>query len=180
MKKILLSVFAAAICLGLSAQWSWQNQKPQGGVLTDVFFTSPTTGFAVGGGGGLVKTSDGGNSWQWGGIIAENWLNAIHFSDVQNGWVCGIGCISKTNDGGQTWTIVNTPAVGEYYNDIYTVDANTCFVVADNGLMSKTIDGGLNWTAVVTNTWRDIKSIYFPTPLVGYAVCWDGYYIKNH
>jgi photosystem II stability/assembly factor-like uncharacterized protein len=138
MKKLMFILIVSILPLIVHAQWSWQNPKPQGGVLTDVFFTTPTTGFAVGGGGGLVITSDGGNTWQWGGIIAENWLNAIHFSDAQNGWVCGFNCVSKTNDGGNTWTILNPPHVSEYYNDIYGVDANTCYVVADNGLMSKT------------------------------------------
>ncbi|HEY5499613.1 MAG TPA: YCF48-related protein [Bacteroidales bacterium] len=44
--------------------WFWQNPLPQGNSLYGVEFISSTEGWAVGANGTILKTSDGGASWQ--------------------------------------------------------------------------------------------------------------------
>ena len=48
------------ICL---AQWFWQNPLPQGNHLASVKFISSTVGWAVGSGGTILRTTDGGINW---------------------------------------------------------------------------------------------------------------------
>src|SRR5262245_32292049 len=46
-----------------SGQWVWQNRLPQGNTLQDFYFIDTNHGFAVGASGTILRTTDGGNSW---------------------------------------------------------------------------------------------------------------------
>ena len=57
-----LILFSFLFCY-VSAQWEWVNPKPQGNGLRGVYFVNSITGYAVGNAGTIVKTVDGGNTW---------------------------------------------------------------------------------------------------------------------
>jgi len=61
MKKIVL-VFASLLTISfqLNAQWFWQNPLPQGNALYCVKFISSDVGWAVGIGGTILRTTNGG------------------------------------------------------------------------------------------------------------------------
>ena len=43
--------------------WEWVNPPVQGGTINAVSFVNSSTGWAVGIGGTILKTTDGGNTW---------------------------------------------------------------------------------------------------------------------
>ena len=49
--------------IGTPAGWSWQNPLPQGNWLHGVDFVDVNTGTAVGDGGTILRTTDGGDTW---------------------------------------------------------------------------------------------------------------------
>ena len=68
-------------------------------------FTDANNGWAVGDGGTILKTIDGGATWapQTSGTPTQV-LTGVHFTDANNGWAVGSGgTILNTNDGGATW-----------------------------------------------------------------------------
>jgi photosystem II stability/assembly factor-like uncharacterized protein len=78
------------------------------GPLSRLFFLDPSTGWAVGGGGTILKTTDGGATWQLQPSGTTRDLEAIHFTDRQHGWAVGyMNTILKTTDGGATWQKVD-------------------------------------------------------------------------
>jgi photosystem II stability/assembly factor-like uncharacterized protein len=89
-----------------SAQWSWINPLPQGNTLHDVQFISALTGFAVGDGGTILKTIDGGYTWNRMGNGSMVSLNSVFFLDTSIGWAISkeFEVLLKTTDGGITWT----------------------------------------------------------------------------
>lgn len=66
-----------------------------------LFFTSINTGFAVGIGSTIVKTTDGGNEWEANLSPSNQDLNSIYFGDANTGYAVGNGgTIIKTTNGG--------------------------------------------------------------------------------
>ncbi len=117
-------------------------------------------------GGGVWKTTDGGNTWipltdnlpvLTGGALAFNPLNTnviwygsgeLHYCAV-----CFPGDgLFKSTDGGMTWTKVAPASVVGYYISRIIVmpnDTNTIFVASDRGVVRST-DGGSTWVNVLS------------------------------
>jgi photosystem II stability/assembly factor-like uncharacterized protein len=72
--------------------------------LNAVYFTNAETGWAVGAGGAIFNTNDGGRTWnpQESGVKAD--LFDVKFLNTQEGWAVGSeGTQLHTNDGGRAW-----------------------------------------------------------------------------
>ena len=111
---------------------SWQEYTLDEDLqFTKVHFVDEQTGFAVGEFGTVLITTDGGNSWERGGDIPnEFYPMAAHFRDQQSGWVGGLGgVIWSTADGGQTWERQQSAAS----SPIYGIDATETRVFAVGG-----------------------------------------------
>ena len=163
--KPLLVLLTVCTTLATAQGWEWQNPLPQGNPLNSVYFTNTSLGWAVGGGGTILHTSDGGATWapQASGTIS--WLRAVHFFNDQFGWAVGNGgTILHTTDGGNLWTI---QAADTNY-DLRSV----CFINADSGwavginydiyygVVLRTTNGGNEWLAT-TGPGESLWSVYF-------------------
>ena len=83
----------------------WVDQTPTSVSLrlNSVVFRTSQMGWAVGDGGAISRTTNGGQSWTTIHPVSSG-LGAVSFSTNQNGWACGAdGIVLQTNDGGQTW-----------------------------------------------------------------------------
>lgn len=81
-----------------------QNPYPTISPLMSVKFVDTQTGWAVGGYGTILKTTNGGLNWlpMYGDTLG--WLKSINFIDSQTGWITGFsGAILKTTNGGVTY-----------------------------------------------------------------------------
>lgn len=100
--------------------WKWQNPQPTGNHLFDVQFIDNQTGWAVGEIGTILKTTNGGQTWQTQTSSTTNDLHCFHFSNAQNGWAVGRGgTILHTSTGGVTpihKTLVSEPSLSIYPN----------------------------------------------------------------
>ncbi|HEY5753141.1 MAG TPA: P-loop NTPase fold protein, partial [Chthoniobacterales bacterium] len=89
---------------------SWQA-LPSGVdvVLNDILFTSDAAGWAVGDGGIVLVTTDGGNTWQKQTSGTGATLNAVFFPTPERGFGAGAGgTLIGTEDGGRRWFPVVT------------------------------------------------------------------------
>jgi photosystem II stability/assembly factor-like uncharacterized protein len=99
---LFLFIFISGVSM---AQWNWQNPLPQGNLLLQLQFTDPNTGYAIGYGPNIIKTTDAGEIWTL--LPNGTTLNlfAIWFTGSTTGYAAGYyGTIFKTLDGGVTWT----------------------------------------------------------------------------
>jgi photosystem II stability/assembly factor-like uncharacterized protein len=129
---------------------TWQQQL----TITDFTFNGleaidALTAFAVGGfdfvGGGLVlRTVDGGLSWQDVTPISAGFRD-VFFLDATTGWIAGPG-IYKTTNGGSTWTKQFGDS-GTEFTAVSFADAQNGWAVGFNNLVLHTTDGGQTWTA---------------------------------
>lgn len=97
--------------------------------LEAIFMLDATTGWVVGTGGTILRTTDGGTTWtlQTSGTTVD--LNGVHFLDASTGWVVGDhGLVLATSDGGATWHVELASTSG-YLQRVFFVDASAGFAV---------------------------------------------------
>lgn len=124
--------------------------------------------------GAVLRTSDGGLSWQPISRTDEI-LAAVHFISVSRGWVAGYaGRIQRTDDGGVTWRVQRTEHQGEVLNSIYFFDGEHGWAVGGAGLLLSTTDGGDTWDVSPTGRAEDLWSIKFLSRDRGIIVGEDG------
>lgn len=105
----------------------------------DMFFPTETTGYAVGEGTSLYKTTDAGITWTDLGPLVSAGQVTVFFLDEQRGWTG----LHRTTDGGQTWTIMSgTP---QSTVAVFFTDADTGYAVASSGQTVRSVDGGITW-----------------------------------
>jgi photosystem II stability/assembly factor-like uncharacterized protein/phosphodiesterase/alkaline phosphatase D-like protein len=146
-----------------------------------VHFTSDHTGYAVGTGGSIYKTINGGLSWTAQTSNTTQNLNDVYFPSVNTGYVIGEnGTIRKTIDAGVTWTTVTAPGVvTTSLNEVQFLDDNNGFIVAAGGRIKKTTNGGTSWTTPVSGTINDIQGLHFTDLTTGYFVASGGLIKKS-
>ena len=152
--------------------------------LNSVFFPDYNVGYAVGESGcqgTIIKTSDGGKSWETllSGISAP--LRSVFFTDINTGYAVGgrrhgllrggllrgecnseEQIILKTIDGGNKWTKLNS-VTNEQLNSIFFTDANTGYAVGNNGTILKTTNGA-GFPTVVENISLESTFTVYPNP----------------
>ena len=163
----------SARCLLLTACWLlltahsasaagvWTRQRSNSlAWLHAIYFLDENRGWAVGGNGVVLTTTDGGNQWRVGRRSVEDSLRDVYFSDEQNGWlVCdrdvyklqteseARSYLLQTVDGGSTWKRVNVIGAD---HDVRLVRAlftegGRGWVFGEAGTLYATRDGGGSW-----------------------------------
>lgn len=148
--------------------------------------------WAVGNKGLIIKTDNGGGSWECLDRLTSLTLNDICFVE-ERGWIVGQdGLILKTEDDGRTWK------KGEKITEaalmkLCFLDRNKGFVIGESGAIFRTEDGGGTWQSysidwlsmmpeelilagVVAPTLYDI---FFINPMEGWIVGDNGVVFKS-
>lgn len=101
------SSVASSVTAAGDGTWYWQNPKPFGDELDAVAMIDADRAWAVGYGGILVRTADGGATWRRVGLPVDAVLTDIEFTDANHGWVVGAipPVIMATSNGGATWRV---------------------------------------------------------------------------
>ena len=159
MKVVLHTLFflllAAQICFAQPVSqsvsqggWFWQNPLPQGNGLNRVKFVSSEVGWAVGGGGIIIKTTNGGINWDIQSNQTGYTLHSVSFTDENNGCAVGLKCIVDTNWTGVDWNIL--------------------------GIILHTTNGGTTWTEqIIDTTWGELTDVFFTDANNGWVVGWE-------
>lgn len=144
------------------------NNEP--GELKSIIFISNNTGFSVGSGGILRKTTNSGTNWitQY---LGSDWLNSVSFINPNTGFISGSnGNIYKTTDSGGSWVLINTGFNLSLYSIAFPSD-NTGYIASNNQVI-KTTNGGLNWVSnnITLSYSFQINKISFLDNNIGFAV----------
>jgi len=145
-------------------------------ICKGVCFIDDTTGFINGGKESILKTIDGGLSWDLkyiGNTIYEGkYFYEIEFTNRLNGFAVGDdGQLFKTTDTGESWhTIPSGVSFG--LGLIEFADTITGFIAgACDSILLKTSDGGNNWSLIDFPSGLpklEITSIHFISDSVGF------------
>ena len=155
-----------AFCLftfALPARAAWQRQQTGTFAwLHSVFFVDESKGWAVGGKGALLATTDGGARWELRRRPTEDAMHDVFFTDASTGWiVCersiflpmrkdeSISYLLKTSDGGESWSRVDVTRgedVDVTLAGLRFADAEHGWVYGEGGAVYATSDGGQTWS----------------------------------
>lgn len=182
-----LLFFALRASIFSFGQSTWFEQNTGlGEYLTDVEFINENIGYAIGEGGKVIKTTDGGTTWTQQNISTTALLYDSYFLTDQKGWICtSEGYVFKTTDGGTNWIGVGVLSSGSLIA-IDFISATTGFVVGDNftsGFVEiyKTADAGSSWSAINPPLgMSSVLDIEFIDDLKGFVLdYYDLYYTSD-
>jgi photosystem II stability/assembly factor-like uncharacterized protein len=103
MKNFYIFLVALVMINSAAAQWEQQNSETTED-LNSVYFTDSNTGYAVGTGGTILKTTNGGLNWTPQNSNTSLTLTSVYFPKTDTGYAVGAEIILKTTDGGENWT----------------------------------------------------------------------------
>lgn len=132
-----------------------------GNELRKIQFVNDLTGYAVGGGGTVIKTTNGGTNWNVINVGLSGYIPCLYFVNGSTGYLgTSQQVIKKTIDGGDTWTTQSLPTTS-YIADINFINDQTGFVSSNGRQIFKTTNGGINWNniAPVSTPWGEIQFI---------------------
>jgi photosystem II stability/assembly factor-like uncharacterized protein len=147
--------------------------------LNRVQFRDTLRGCAVGYGGFVLVTDDGGASWRSvrHGRSPGDGLFDVQFIDDHDGWAIGSASVIRTEDGGQTWgPLVYSTSENGYLsgNVVHFVDAQVGWMAGHSGILRRSGDGGRTWTEVPlplrTGERPALWDIFFSDALHGWVV----------
>jgi len=131
--------------------------------LKSVFFPDNNTGYAVGGSGTILKTTDGGTYWTTQSSGTTNDLRSVYFIDANIGYTVGSdGTILKTINGGANWTSQSS-GINMGLSSVFFTNDNTGYVVGGGGTILKTTNGGVGISEL---NYGENNINVFPNPVI--------------
>ncbi|WP_326540911.1 YCF48-related protein [Pseudorhodoferax sp.] len=114
--------------------------------------------WAVGQGGAIRRTADGGRSWQAQTSGSRNDLQSIHVArDGLRGWAVGDeGTVLVTADGGNRWIPVSSGASAALWSIAFDDSGRRGWAVGDDGTVLHSNDGGQHWVTQRSGTSQDL------------------------
>jgi photosystem II stability/assembly factor-like uncharacterized protein len=123
----------------------------------------------------ILKTTDGGQTWDSQNSITTAQLNAVQFLNANVGYVVGdSGKILKTTNGGDTW-IRLTSSYNYWISSLYFVNENYGWLGGGSHILATT-NGGTNWTSYSVGEVHSIYGVYFLNQTTGFWVGFSGVY----
>ena len=147
-------------------QGNWQAE------FTDTYFLSAQHGWTVGSDGTILRTTDGGKTWQPQQSGVSETLQRIVFIDEKYGWISGQGVLLRTENGGKSWQVIRN-GLKNFHNirAIHFINPKEGWLGVDKGQILRTSDGGTTWTFQQTGTTHQpITDLHFINNQEGWAV----------
>lgn len=138
------------------------------------FLEDGLKGWAVGDGGTILSTTDGGTSWtrQPNGTGVS--LRSMTFTDARTGWIVGeYGTILHTKDGGTSWKRQVSGSRVAFTSVAFT-DADTGWAAGAGGTIIHTANGGMEWTPQASGAKVWLQLVAFTDARTGWAVGQNG------
>ena len=139
--------------------WAWQNPLPQGNPLNAIHFAKDKlSGFAVGNDNTILRTQDGGFTWQRQSLPLDLTISSVYVRNKETAVVVGPrGAIYFTDDGGRHWLPAKTDAKDHLYS--VTFAQRIGWATGTYGRILKSIDGGESWTSQPAGTDEHLAKV---------------------
>ena len=169
LSTLIVVSFVLVFSYAALGKWDRSREGDPEDSFRSVYFINENKGWAVGDGGLLVSTNNGGAKWDK--VILEDvresktgelykeadlfvGLWGVYFINDKIGWISGDvfkgrGVILYTEDGGKTWKHQSSGVSVPLYA-IYFLDARNGWAAGENGMLIGTQSGGTKWDSLLT------------------------------
>jgi photosystem II stability/assembly factor-like uncharacterized protein len=135
------------------ASWRQAKTVPTRSTLTAVFFLDDKAGWAVGHGGIVLGTADGGDTWALlaGRNDGKDALFSVWFRDTKNGLAVGpFGYAARSSDGGARWEPfeIAPGELGERHLNQIVARGKLVLIAAESGIAFRSEDAGATFKPV--------------------------------
>ncbi|MEK9182905.1 MAG: Ig-like domain-containing protein [Patescibacteria group bacterium] len=135
--------------------------------LRSMDMVDSAVGFAVGDGGKILKTTNGGQTWSVVYTGSGDIYYGIDMVSANTGWAVGLsGKIIKTTDGGSNWSIQGAGVTTNLLYDVSAVNSLEAAAVGAGGIVLRTTDGGANWTLLQSDLAAILYGVKFSSCVV--------------
>ncbi|KXK54362.1 MAG: Serine/threonine protein kinase [Chlorobi bacterium OLB5] len=140
--------------------------------LKSVYFVNSVTGFASGGYGKLLSTTNGGVNWSIRTLNSNSIFNTVTFINNSTGFIGGaqgaFGIVLKTTDSGVSWNNVYADSLP--ITCLHFINQNTGFGAGYTGVFIKTTNSGNNWIKSVIDfpIFSNTNDIFFLNESTGF------------
>lgn len=155
--------------------YEWGHPGPQGNTVFGFAFADASTGWAVCGGGGVLRTVDGGESWELLAVLP----GAPHLYDLilrADGALLAVGegaALFLSTDGGANWS-APAHAAPAGLRDLAALPGGGLSAVGEQGALLLSSDGGFTWTASGPPTADNLRQHCWTSDQDVFAVTDDG------
>lgn len=127
----------------------------------------------------LMRTEDGGDTWQRIKLPTKTELFHIDFNGNARGWIVGdAGLILATADEGRTWTKQSSGTTMALYNVDFR-DDDEGYIVGKSGTILRTENGGSSWHRVTTAFKDTAMRVDFADDKNGWIVGYAGNILRS-
>ncbi len=148
-----------------------------GSHLEDISFADPLHGWAVGDGGAILATEDGGGRWTRQGIATEQLLAVAALSADRAVATGRTGVVFRTEDGGAHWEWAETGSAR--LTGLAFVDSMNGWACGEAGDVFRTWDGGRSWNPQDSHLDQRLYAVSFVDTSRGWAVGRNGSVIRT-
>lgn len=152
--------YSGVILHSKDAGKTWTRQPTVGSVSVEsVSFADASHGIAVGWAGAILRTVDGGVTWEPIKSPAALWsFNSVFMRDKDSAWAVGMsGQLMSTKDGGATWTSQKLDLAGSL-TSVFFDRQGRGWITSDREIYFST-NGGAAWTPSGLNDWIFLNEI---------------------
>ncbi len=177
MRKRVISIVSAALITAfhvpLFAQPGW-NQLNSGTAndLSAIHFLNVSTGYVAGAAGTVLRTTNGGASWQNvspAGVTAN--LNGLYVFDAPSDRVVVVGdggMILVTTNGGAGWSTVSSGLTDDLFSISFASQTGVCG--GGSQAILKSTDAGSSWSIVQSGFFGGgFRGAFMLSPQIGYV-----------
>lgn len=162
MKKVIYTILLILISSSMLKADYWEKIEtlPTGyeyNYWLDIYFhpSNINYGWACGFNGQVVRTSDGGATWQGSRVFGAYHLESIHFPSLNIGYTSGVEGIFKSTDGGASWLNVSPDPLETYWGCFFINDSVGLVIGGGcaDGIQRfyRTTNGGNSWVLFLGN-----------------------------
>jgi len=146
--------------------------------LESITWVNSTLGFAAGEN-LLIRTTDGGLTWEELDIPELSQINDLGFWNENNGLAIGEeGTVLKTENGGNLWSKISSPTISNLLS-ISIVDENNIIIIGESSEIYQSLDQGASWTSITSPVNSTLNDVFYLNENLGFIVGDGGTLLKT-
>jgi photosystem II stability/assembly factor-like uncharacterized protein len=153
------------------AEWKQVRFSDKHEYYSGLCFSDSNNGWAIGDSGRILRTTDGGDSWQSQNSGTRASLSCVFFANTTYGWGGGASnAIGLSTDGGVSWAWQHPQGESRRtFMALSFINEHEGWIADNYGGILHTDDGGVSWTPQYYGTVGAISSLQFLNSREGWA-----------